>query len=52
LLRKQASRSLGSEYSPSYFAENISFNIFGEEVDELFVGLVKTISVQTDKTVK
>ena len=52
LLRKQACRSLGSEYSPSYFAENISFNIFGEEVDGLFVGLVKIISMQTDKTVK
>ena len=52
LLRKQASRSLGSEYSPSYFAENTSFNIFGEEVDGLIVGLVKIISMQTDKTVK
>ena len=26
--------------------------IFGEEVDGLFVGLVKIISMQTDKTVK
>ena len=52
LLRKQASRSLRSEYLPSYFAENTSFNIFGEEIDGLFEGLVKNISTQTDKTVK
>lgn len=42
LLRKQASRRLGSEYSPSYFAENTSFKIFGEEVHGFFVGLVKS----------
>ena len=52
LLRKQASRSLGSEYSPSYFAGCIAFNIFGEEPDDPFEGLVKNTSTQTDKPLK